>query len=177
MVFLINTIGYYFVYRVNQSVIRYETRAMIHSGFHKELFIIISIRNPETNRNFKKLDRDEFSYYGKLYDVVSESVHGNIISYYCLNDRQEDRLLAGFERIKTFASTPGSREGSKQLLSFCPHFLLQALVNGHQDLLKPGQCIIRYPRYFTNPFKTVLNTVPHPPKFPKILMKITDSQA
>jgi hypothetical protein len=107
-VFLFNTMGVYVVFKVNQSMIRSDTRAMINSGFHKELYLLVRIDNPGSDPNFKKLDHNEFSYQGQLYDIVSESVKGSTIWYYCIHDKHEERLIDGFEKIQSFPSSPGS---------------------------------------------------------------------
>jgi len=127
-IFLFNTMGYYFVFKVNQSMIRSEIRGMINSGFHKEMCILIKIDRPDSNPNFKKTDLHEFSYCGRLYDIVSESVKGNMIWYYCINDKQEERLIAGFEKIQNLNLVPGSSGKAKQTQALLYHLIKIALI-------------------------------------------------
>ena len=127
-IFLFNTMGYYFVFKVNQSILRFEIRGMINSGFHKEMCILVKIDRPESNPDFKKLDHNEFSYCGRLYDIVSESVKGNTTWYYCINDKQEERLIAGFEKIQNLNLGPGSSGKAKQTQALLYHLITIALL-------------------------------------------------
>jgi hypothetical protein len=127
-IFLFNTMGYYFVFKVNQSILRCEIRGMINSGFHKEMCILVKIDCPDSNPNFKKLDHHEFSYCGRLYDIVSESVKGNTTWYYCINDKQEERLIAGFEKIQNLNLGVGSSGKAKQSQALLYHLITIALI-------------------------------------------------
>lgn len=127
-IFLFNTMGYYFVFKVNQSIIRFEIRGMINSGFHKEMCTLIKIDHPDSNPNFKKTDLHEFSYCGRLYDIVSESVNGSMTWYYCFNDKQEEKLIAGFEKIQNLDPGVGSSGKAKQTQAILYHLIKIALV-------------------------------------------------
>ncbi len=126
--FLFNTMGYYFVFKVNQSIIQSEIRGIINSGNHKEMCVLVKIERPENNPNFKQLDHHEFSYYGRLYDVISESVKGNTTWYYCINDTQEERLIAGFEKIQNLNPGFGSSGKAKNNQALLYHLITIALI-------------------------------------------------
>lgn len=163
-IFLFNTMGYYFVFKVNQSMIRSDIRAMIYSEFHKEMFILIRIDSPDSNPNFKKLDHDEFSYCGKLYDIVSESVKGNTTWYYCINDQQEERLITGFEKIQSFTYAFGSPDKIKHTLALLHNLITFALVNDPTDTIKSKPVDFIFCKYSNHPVNRVQSPVPPPPE-------------
>jgi len=120
--------GYYFVFKVNQSIIQSEIRGIISSGFHKEKYTVVKVDHPLDNPNFRLLDHDEFSYFGRLYDIVSKSVKGNITWYYCLNDKKEETLVAGFERIQNLDPRCGSPDKIKHTMALIYHLITIALI-------------------------------------------------
>jgi len=164
-IFLFNTMGYFFVFKVNQSFIRYDIRNMIHSGSHKQMFILVKIDYPGSNPNFRKLDHDEFSYCGRLYDIITESVKGNTTWFCCINDRHEERLIAGFEKIRSFISTFGSPDKTKHMLALVFNHITLALINDPTDSLKTAPIDYQFCQYLCHPVKTSQCPLPPPPKF------------
>jgi len=157
--------GYYFVFKVNQSIIQSEIRTMIHSGFDKELIILIKINNNESNRNFIMLDHDEFSYCGRYFDIVKESIKGNMTWYYCVNDKQEERLIAGFEKIQTLASPLGFPDKTKHILALLHNLITFALVNDSRYSKKFISAEVNFCQYSFFTIKPILIPLLPPPKF------------
>jgi hypothetical protein len=129
-IFLFNTMGYYFVFKVNQSIIQAEIRGMIRSGVHHTSYTLVKVDHPEANPKFKMLDHNEFTYCGQLYDIVCQTVKGNTTWFYCLNDRQEEKLISGFERIQKLDPSLGSSGKTKQAQAIIYHMITLALVRG-----------------------------------------------
>lgn len=92
------------------------------------MVILVKIDHPDSNPNFQKTDQNEFSYYGRLYDIVSESVNGNTTWYYCINDIQEEKLIAGFEKIQNLNPGIGSSGKAKQSHALLYHLITIALI-------------------------------------------------
>jgi hypothetical protein len=157
--------GCYFVFKVNQTLIRSDIRAIISSGYHREMFILLKIDNPASNRNFKKMDHNEFSYCGRLYDIVNESVKGKTTFYYCVNDTQEERLIAGFENFQSITGFPGSTGKSKQMLVMLYNLITIALVRDLKDSLHTAVTDVNFCQYSTPVIKSFLTPVSPPPKF------------
>ena len=103
-IFLFNILGYYFVFRMDQSIQKSKSQNIIHQGLARSLIIVIKIDKDCSNPNFKKLDKNEFYYYGQLFDVITKSIKGNTTWYYCYHDIQEENLNTGFEKIKSLSS-------------------------------------------------------------------------
>lgn len=139
--------GYFIVFKVNQSLIRSDIRAMINSGFQKEMLIVIKIDNPGSDPNFKKLDHNEFSYCGRLYDIAGESVKGKTVWYYCINDKHEEQLIAGFEKIQSYSSPFGSHQNSKYMLALRHNLVTLALLIEPSDSSKPDLSDINFCQY------------------------------
>jgi hypothetical protein len=127
--FLFNTMGYFFVFRINQSFIRSEVRQIIKSGIFKENYTLLKIANPPSNPDFRRTDKDEFVYRGRMYDIVSERTAGDTTYFYCINDKQEENLIAGFREIQKYSPGTGSSEKSRHAHALLYHVITIALLN------------------------------------------------
>jgi len=127
--FLFNTMGYYFVFRINQSFIRSEVKGIIKSGCLEANYTLLKIVKPGSNPDFKKTETDEFTYLGRMYDVVREWTKNDTTFYYCINDKQEDQLITGFQTIQKFAPGTGSSEKAKHTYALLYHVITVALLN------------------------------------------------
>jgi hypothetical protein len=59
------------------------------------------IQNSEFSRYFHRIDKGEFRYKGKMYDIVKEVKTNESVIFYCINDKKEEQLLSQFsEQIK-----------------------------------------------------------------------------
>jgi hypothetical protein len=94
--FLFNTLGYYFVFSYNRYLVRREMKIQVKAGLFKESTIILKILNPAFNADFRRVDKGEFIYKGKMYDIVTEKTSGNFTTFSCIHDKNEEKLLAGF---------------------------------------------------------------------------------
>lgn len=97
-IFLFNLSGYYFVFNVMQKSARKEMKALIKKNIPKTDLEKLVISENEMNSpdifNFKD-DNKEFIYNGKLYDIISETKDGSNTIFYCINDKNEEKLFAG----------------------------------------------------------------------------------
>lgn len=162
--FLFDSMGYFFVFKVNQSIIRSNNRGLINSGYYKEQVILIKIK-PGTDHEFKKLDHDEISYKGRLYDVVSESARGSVIWYYCVIDSQEESLIAGFEKMQSFPFAFGTTSNSKQLLTSLHRIVTPALICESKDSIKPGPVKAEFHQFVPRFYNIIPSPLPPPPEF------------
>ena len=125
-VFLFNTMGYLVVYRYNRYVLRRDMVALIRSGsFHEKIFIL-KVLQPEKQPRFHWLKKNEFSWLGSLYDVVTMRKAGDTTFFYCLHDRKEEDLLTDYSLfLKRHNSTANQ---SHSVLSLLSSLITQALV-------------------------------------------------
>jgi hypothetical protein len=96
ILFLFNSIGYYFLFELNKYMARKEMKAAIQRNPAK--MIILTIADAENDRDFCRIDKKEFRYKGEMYDIVRENKTGQKTVFTCLHDTKESRLFAGLKR-------------------------------------------------------------------------------
>ncbi len=88
--------GLFIVFRYNQVMIRREMTARISCGATADQVVVLKIVNPESRKQFWRINTKEFTYLGKMYDVVKEYKCGDTAIFYCLHDKKEEELLADY---------------------------------------------------------------------------------
>ena len=164
LAFLVNAMGYFFIFRYQQYMVKKEMMAEIRGGgFHPGL-VVLRIVNPETDRHFNRLERNEFSWYGHLYDVVVERKSGNTTVFYCLRDKKEESLLADFSMyIRANGHSP-SPVKNNPIPALLYNLISQALV---QYPVLHGQeqgITIHYPEFTSKIFPVYLVRYAPPPE-------------
>jgi len=130
-VILFNICGDFFLFRFRQYLAKTEMKEWIQTGSVSPASILLQITNPETNPDFKWTEPGEFSYKGKLYDVVSESVTGNQHNFTCLYDKSEEALINNYTACQVLASRLGSQDKSRHQQVLMHLLIKQALVRTH----------------------------------------------
>jgi hypothetical protein len=130
VLFLFNTMGYYFVYTCNQVMLHAEMKSLIRAGCYRDKYVLLKIKDPASNRDFTRVDQSEFRYMGNLYDEIRQEQQGNYTWFYCINDSQEERLITNYEKYQK--QEPGSSfpARGKNIQAMMHHLILQALVSG-----------------------------------------------
>ena len=104
-------------------------KRLIRSGSFKdineEVIIIYSTKDPD----LKILDKDEISYQGKMYDIISSGKNGTTAFFRCINDTKEEQLVAHYNKFSTSISGMTSPEKSKTSQAMLYHIIKHALVN------------------------------------------------
>ena len=112
ILFLFNVSGYFVVFKLRQYNAREEMKTRIKQNLRDEEMEVIIIQNSEINSplsDFCFIEEDEFRYKGNLYDIVRKKTEGSNTVFYCINDKQEEKLFDGLnEHIKrnTDQNTP-----------------------------------------------------------------------
>ncbi len=65
---------------------------------HPVNLTILNITNADRNPDFRRIDKREIKYKGKLYDVVREISNGHTTVFYCLHDSKEENIFAGLKK-------------------------------------------------------------------------------
>jgi hypothetical protein len=131
LLFLFNIMGYYFVFSYNQNLVRIEMKRCIKAGYFADSYIVLKISNPSINPDFKRIDKGEFRYKDKLYDIVSETKTGNITTFRCINDKNEEKLLAGFHHTFELASSQNNPAKARHAQAMLYHVIKLALPENH----------------------------------------------
>lgn len=127
-IFLFNTMGYYFVFSYEQYLVRSEMRRFIKTGYFKDSYIVLKIVSPFSNPDFKRIDKGEFKFRDKLYDIVSEKQEYNYTIFLCINDKNEEKLLAGFHHYFELAIVRNNPGKTRHALALAYHVIKLALI-------------------------------------------------
>jgi hypothetical protein len=95
ILFLFNSVGYYYLFELNKQLARKEMQTMIPR--HPSKLAVITIADIEKDREFQRIDKKEFRYKGTMYDIVREIKKGQTTVFICLHDAKESRLFAGLK--------------------------------------------------------------------------------
>lgn len=126
ILFLVNTMGYFIVFRYNQYLIQQEMISRIRCGAFHEKIVFLKILLPERQKQFCRIKKTEFTWFGKLYDVVAEDKNGDTTLFYCLHDNKEDDLLADYS-IYLRRNSDSSRKDNS-ILAMLYNLITQALI-------------------------------------------------
>ncbi len=68
-------------------------KSLLKSGWEKEETEVLKIPKTELFKSdFKRIDEREFTFQGKLYDIISEQVSADTLIIHCINDVREQRV-------------------------------------------------------------------------------------
>jgi hypothetical protein len=97
-IFLGGSGGYFFVFKVEQFI-NYRKIENEIQNTNKRIVRQVLIFEFGNESGIKWLTKKkEFIYHNQIYDIVNIKVSGKYISYYCINDSQEKRLITDFEK-------------------------------------------------------------------------------
>jgi hypothetical protein len=127
LLFLFNMMGYYIVFSYNQYLVRSEMKRFIKAGYFEDSYVVLKIESPAFNPDFKRVDKGEFRYKDKLYDIISETKTGNFTIFRCINDKNEEKLLAGFHHYFELASCQSNPVKARHAHALLYHVIKFAL--------------------------------------------------
>jgi hypothetical protein len=163
-IFLLNSFGYYFIFCLNQDVMHEEMRAVIRSGYFKDHYETLELEKLSANPDFRWMDKDEFMYKGKLYDLISIERTKTGVVFHCINDTKEEQLIANNIQLRDLLTGTNSPERAKTHQALQDLVIKHALVDEHPSF-DPGifTCI-----HFYNPVESLhsvaLSPVSPPPR-------------
>jgi hypothetical protein len=143
LVFLVNTMGYFVLFRYNHFLAKREMVSRIRNGDYSADVVLLKILNPERSAHFKRIEKKEFTWYGRLYDIVSERRDGDTALIYCLHDKKEQELLTDYTLYlrRKSDSTPADNS----IIALLYNLVTQALVTDPPNQA-PGQATaVQYP--------------------------------
>lgn len=117
-IFLFNMAGYFIAFKSFQYQIKKEIKAEIKRNVNPNELTAIVIDKKQINKIDWLQEGKEMYYKGKLYDVVRLTKNDTSITYYCINDKQEELLFANLEEhiaAHIAANKPIKNQASKKL--------------------------------------------------------------
>lgn len=118
-IFLFNTVGFFFVFKIEQSIVKSEVQLKIKSGFDpSELEAVTINKNNLAAVQWLKPGK-EMRYHGQLYDIVKSTETSSTITFYCIDDTKEKALFSKLEdhiNIHVVPTNPLKSNSSKKLI-------------------------------------------------------------
>jgi hypothetical protein len=96
---LFQTAGTLFVFRIQQHKIRREIKQQIKAGVPEAELVLFKSHEGKPNPAFQRVEKHEFRYAGKMFDIVRQESHGDTTWYYCLADEKETQLFANLDEL------------------------------------------------------------------------------
>jgi len=117
LVYIANIMVYTVVYSQLKIHVKKEAINKIRSEkFKKAEIIKISKREVEKKSvSFRMLEKHEFLYEGKMYDIISISEDKENMIFYCIHDEKEEKLDLAFQKhvennsAKRFSNCPDKK--------------------------------------------------------------------
>jgi hypothetical protein len=141
--------GYYFLFEINQALLRKEMQSTIQNGSIRHT--IIKISNERINLEIVRVDDKEILYQEKLYDVISERKEGTNTILCCVHDEKEESLLGSFKKLSK----------NKHLLSLSENLIQIALPEIQVENIPKDSSTFHYPDH--SDFSTSLSVDPLKP--------------
>lgn len=139
-IFLFNIAGNYVIFSYSQYMVKREMKALIKTGrFHHGKITTFLFAFPITDIHFVRLDKHEFRYKGSMYDIISEKVQDGVVTIRCINDNQEERLLADYSRSYEFLNGHKNATGAKHAAAMQHLVITIALLEeSHSKSIQPS---------------------------------------
>lgn len=98
---LFNSMGYYIVFKATQYAIKKEIKNIIKQGVPDKDFSLIKVAAADFQKRaaLEWLDKKEFRYQGQMFDVVRYNTCNDTTYYYCINDKQEEKLFSNLDKL------------------------------------------------------------------------------
>jgi len=164
-IFLFNTEGYYFIFLYRHFSVRREIHNLINEGFFDESYTLLKIIDPKVDQNFERINESEFRYEGVLYDIISEYSDGNVSTFHCVNDKQEERLLSRLVQKQEFVFGRNAKKRTNQARAMIYHIIKLALVRGSIAIPLNSKKGIKYFEHINFPVLSFYKLIYTPPKF------------
>ncbi len=120
-------VGYIAVFKTLQGRIRAEVRQTILTGNESGKFDKIKLRVDDPA--YRRLNSTEFTYKGRLYDIVREERRGADISFICLDDDEEERLYKALSNY-VMNEISGGKSNNAKALKYLHLFSFDAVFPG-----------------------------------------------
>ena len=91
-----NVFGYLVVFQVQRSFVRMQMQSEIRLS--RQHVSVLQIFEPALDRDFRRVNDREFEYMGQLYDILYETSHDRVTTFYCIRDTREEILMAGMRK-------------------------------------------------------------------------------
>lgn len=100
-IFFLNLIGHHIIFQLQQWQIKTEIKkiAAQYPNNKDEVVLVFSLNDKSDLQKIKWDGDDEFSLYGKMYDVTEKKIENGKLIIHCITDKQETRLIEKYDSI------------------------------------------------------------------------------
>ncbi len=164
---IFNLVGAYLVFESTRVAVRKEIKKRIKAGVPEKDLHVLRFRLDDVESGSAGIQwkhKGEFSYRGKMYDIVRKTADQEFITYYCINDTEEEQLFARLdELVNDYASgDKNTRDKTRNKL----RLLVQELVKPAMLTLSVFPGNLRVISGFTFAFTEYCPEIPSPPPRP-----------
>jgi hypothetical protein len=107
---LYNSAGHFILLMSFKKMIRTEMKSLLKKGWEAEETETLKIpKNELLKSDYQRIDEREFTFCGKLYDIISERASGDTLIIHCIHDVREQRVK---EQVAAHISSQLSHENS-----------------------------------------------------------------
>jgi hypothetical protein len=153
IIFLFNSMGYYFCFELDKYLIKKEMRLAIHQKpVH---YFVFKINNADHDHELRRLSKHEIEYKNQLYDVVREITKGQARVFICVHDSKEEALNSGLKMA----------QGRKLQVAFLDNLTKITFPESHICVYNTTMSAISYPVISVSLRSPVLPTWSPPPEF------------
>jgi len=118
-VFLFNSVGYLIVFKTMQYHAKKEIKSIIKNNLKSAELVEFSFSEKDLKKIVWLEKGKEFIFNGTLYDIVKTEKIDEKTLFFCINDKQEEKLFAHLEEqvnLHITSDKPIKNDASKQLV-------------------------------------------------------------
>jgi hypothetical protein len=160
LLFWFSIVGYFHIFRLLQEEVRHEIKYSLKQGIPEKDLTILSFSHGD-RINWVRQGK-EFRYEGRMYDVVRQTENDRGVTYYCIDDEKEARLITRMEQLTRDSAqrSSSSSSNSSRILQlifptlFVQNSLCMSQAFGPVTLLSfsyKEDILSGYPQLFTPP--------------------------
>lgn len=143
LAFLLNIMGFFIIFKCQQYLLQQEMASDIARGPVKDRIVVFALKDLRNDGSYRQINEKEFTFKGKLYDIVVKKTIDRGTFVFCLHDKKEDRLVSIFNIILRSRDRNSRRDNS--LPALFHNLVKQALVRQvNYDHSEPA-ILIHYP--------------------------------
>lgn len=163
---IFQSVGFLMIFSIQQQVIRNQIKQQIIDGIPDHELVVIKIpfeTELSQSTTFKWIKKNEFRYYGMMYDIVRKKVVDKVTWYYCLEDKKEKLLYDRQEKNKDDLANVPTKNNKTSILV---HILISFYDIKHEKLIHNPLITESFSSIYLFGVKTWVFAPPFPP--PKV---------